>query len=448
MLSQEENEVLTRVGSGTEMGDLMRRYWLPVVFSSEVSAGGHAKRVRLLGEDLVVFRTPHGDVGLLEEHCSHRRVSLYFGRIEEDGLRCCYHGWKYGLDGQCLEMPNESPETDFKHAVRHPAYPCRELGGVVWAFMGKSAEIPPVPAFEWLSLPDNQRFVSKFYQFSNYFQALEGGIDSSHISFLHSPVNTTDPASIARIEKAGFGVGSAVQTADKSPRFEVIATDYGVMIGARRNAGGDEYYWRITQFLMPFYTMPPPQDRDPILHAHAWVPVDDEHFVNWTITWHPTRPLKEEELAALKGGLSAHVTTYAPATSEAYGDIRATPDGTTDYGMNWSNHRSDMFCGIPGFGVQDRAMTESQGPIYDRTRERLGSSDTAIIKVRSRLIDAARALRREGRSPGGLEAEHHRIRSTSLKLPRNAPWVEAVSERVVVPGYRPQANPSEGRSET
>jgi len=433
MLSEEDNEILTRVGPGTPMGDLMRHYWLPVVFSSELVAGGRTKRVRLLGEDMVVFRTKRGDVGLLGEYCSHRRVSLYFGRTEEDGLRCCYHGWKYGLDGQCLEMPNEAPETDFKHAVHHPAYPCRERGGLVWAFMGNGAEAPALPDFEWLGLPDNQRFISKFYQPSNYFQAMEGGIDSSHISFLHAPLNPTDPASIEKVEKAGFGVGSAVQTSDRSPRFEVVDTDYGVMIAARRKTTDDRYYWRITQFIMPFYTMPPPQDNDPILHSHAWVPADDEHFVNWTITWHPTRPLKEAELAALKGGMSAHITNYGPPTGEPYGDIRAIPDRTTDYDMDWEDHRTRMFCGIPGFGVQDRAMTESQGPIYDRTKERLGMSDTAIIQVRKCLIDSARALRNSRLAPPGLDPRLHHIRSTSLRLPMDSAWLEAVQDRVKIP---------------
>jgi len=436
MLTKEDNEILTRVGPDAPMGRLMRCYWLPVVFSSELLPGGRTKRVRLLGEDLVAFRTNQGTVGLLGEYCSHRRVSLYYGRTEEDGLRCCYHGWKYGLDGQCLEMPNEAPETDFKHAVRHPAYPCRELGGVVWVFMGDPAQAPSLPEFEWLGLPDDQRFISKYYQSCNYFQAIEGGIDSSHISFLHAPLNPTDPAAIERVEKAGFGIGSAVQTPDRSPRFEVVDTDYGVMIGARRNTDDERYYWRITQFIMPFYTMPPPQDNDPILHSHAWVPADDEHFVNWTITWHPTRPLTEAELAALKGGMSAHVTTYGPPTSEAYGDIRAIPDRTTDYGMDWEIHRTRMFCGIPGFGVQDRAMTESQTPIYDRTTERLGTSDTAIIKVRSCLIDAAKAVQENSSAPPGLDPKLHQVRATSLKLPKDTAWVEAVQERVNVPAKK------------
>lgn len=432
MLSREDNDILTRVGPGTLMGDLMRRYWMPVVLSDELRAGGRTKRVRVLGENMVAFRTVRGEPGLLDEFCSHRRVSLYFGRVEDDGLRCCYHGWKYGLDGRCLEMPNEAPETDFKHTVRHRAYPCRERGGVVWAFMGDPAHITDLPDFEWLGLPGDQRFISKYYQHSNYFQAMEGGIDSSHISFLHAPLDSADRASLESIEKAGFGVGTAVETSDRSPRFEVVDTDYGVMIGARRNIGGDRYYWRITQFLMPFYTMPPPQDEDPILHSHAWVPADDEHLVNWTITWHPTRPLKEEERAALHAGMSAHITDYGPPTNGPYGDIRPAAGPAGDYGMDWKAHRDRMFCGIPGFGMQDRAMTESQGPIYDRTRERLGTSDTAIVRVRRCLIDSARTLRSEQCDPPGRDPKLHHVRAASIRLPQDTAWVEAVRDRVCI----------------
>lgn len=432
MLSREDNDILTRVGPGTLMGDLMRRYWAPVALSDELPAGGRTKRVRLLGEDMVAFRTVRGEPGLLDEFCSHRRVSLYFGRVEDDGLRCCYHGWKYGLDGRCMEMPNEAPETDFRHTVRHRAYPCRERGGVVWAFMGDPAHLTGLPDFEWLGLPDDQRFISKYYQHSNYFQAMEGGIDSSHISFLHAPLDSADRASLESVEKAGFGVGTAVETSDRSPRFEVVDTDYGVMIGARRNIGGDRYYWRITQFIMPFYTMPPPQDEDPILHSHAWVPADDEHLINWTITWHPARPLKEEELAALHAGMSAHITEYGPPTNGPYGDVRPAAGPAGDYGMDWEAHRTRMFCGIPGFGMQDRAMTESQGPIYDRTRERLGTSDTAIVRVRRCLIDSARTLRSEQCDPPGRDPKLHQVRAASVRLPRDAAWVEAVRDRVCV----------------
>lgn len=410
------------------MGALMRRYWTPVLLSSELERGGRCKRIRLLGESLVAFRSGRGQVGLLGEFCSHRRVSLYFGRVEDSGLRCVYHGWKYGVDGQCLDMPNEAPETDFKHAVRHPAYPCREAGGLVWAYMGPSKEVPELPDFEWIHLPENQCFISKYYQQCNYFQALEGGIDSSHISFLHAPVDPRDNRTIEQIDKSGFGVGTAVKTSDTSPRFEVLETDYGVMIAARRNAGEDSYYWRITQFLMPFYTLPPPEAHDPIFQGHAWVPSDDGNLINWTITWHAERPLREEEIAAMETGMGAHVMGFAEPTSEPYGDIRPAARRENDYGMDWQAHQSKMFCGIPGFGMQDRAMTESQGPIFDRTKERLGTSDTAIIQVRRCLIDAATALANRNSPPPGLDPRWHRIRSTSLILPRDKVWVDGARE--------------------
>ena len=432
MLGKEDNEILTRVGPGTPMGALMRRYWVPVVLSSELDAGGRTKRIQLLGERMVAFRATQGEVGLLGEYCSHRRASLYFGRIEKDGLRCCYHGWKYALDGQCLEMPNESPETDFKHAVKHPAYPCEERGGIVWAYMGDPAHMTGLPDFEWVNVPDNQRFISKYYQDNNYFQALEGGIDSSHISFLHAPLDSADQESLDNIERAGFGVDTAVGTTDRSPRFEVVDTNYGVMIGARRNGGDERYYWRITQFIMPFYTMPPPQDKDPILHSHAWVPADDGHLINWTITWHPTRPLREEELISLNTGLSAHITDFEAPTNGPYGDIRPLARRAEDYGMDWEAHRTRMFCGMPGFGMQDRAMTESQGAIFDRTLERLGTSDTAIIQVRKCLIESAKMLRDQGDEPPGLDPALHHIRAASAQLPKDAAWVEAMKDQIQI----------------
>ena len=185
MLTADENAQLTRVGPGTLMGDLMRQYWIPVVLSSELPAGGRVKRVRILGEDLVAFRAPSGRVGLLGEFCSHRRASLYFGRNEEPGLRCVYHGWQYEPGGRCIDMPNERPESSFQDKVTHPAYPCAERGGVVWAYMGPASPPPGLPDLEWTEVPEDQRFVSKFWQDCNYLQALEGGVDPAHISFLH-----------------------------------------------------------------------------------------------------------------------------------------------------------------------------------------------------------------------------------------------------------------------
>jgi phenylpropionate dioxygenase-like ring-hydroxylating dioxygenase large terminal subunit len=431
MLSREDNELLTRTGSGTAMGSLLRRYWIPVVGGGELAPGGRVKRVQLLGERLIAYRTPDGSPGVIGEFCPHRGASLYFGRVEEQGMRCVYHGWKFGLDGQCVDMPSEPPESSFAAKVCHTAYPCAERGGLVWTYMGPAAA-PPLPDLEWTLLPADHVLVSKRVQDCNWFQALEGGIDSSHISFLHAPLDAGNAALARDLDRASFGVGAAVQTGDRAPRFEVVDTDYGVLIGARRTRPDGQWYWRFTQFLMPFYTMPPTDLEERIVQSHIWVPMDDTHVINWMVTWHTERPLTAEEIRVHVEGRGSHVCDYRPATPEPYGDVRTAARADNDYGMDWDTHRARMFCGIPGFGVQDQAIQESQGPIVDRTRERLGTSDTAIIQVRRRLLSAARALRERNAEPPGLDPASMLVRSASAVLPPGADWIEGAAARIVV----------------
>jgi phthalate 4,5-dioxygenase oxygenase subunit len=436
MLSREDNELLTRVGPGTAMGALLRRYWIPLVRSDEVEPGGRVKRVALLGERLIAHRTPEGVPGLVGEFCPHRGASLYFGRNETGGMRCAYHGWKFDLDGQCVEQPSEPPESAFAAKVCHTAYPCQDRGGVVWAYMGPPDTAPALPELEWTLLPQSHVFVSKRVQECNWFQALEGGIDSSHISFLHAPIRHDDSEVTRAMDRASFGVGAAVETGDRAPHFEVVDTDYGVLIGARRgHAQG--WYWRITQYLLPFHTMPPADVGDPIVQSHIWVPMDDTHVVNWMVTWHTERPLTADEISVHATGGGAHVCDFAPPTSEPYGDIRTAANRENDYHMDWEAHRTRMYCGIPGFGVQDQAIQESQGLIVDRSRERLGTSDTAIIQVRKRLLGAARALAERGTSPPGADPEAYLVRSTSIVLPAGAPWVKPAMARMMPRPGRP-----------
>jgi len=431
MLSRDDDELLTRTGPGTAMGALLRRYWIPVLQSSELSPGGRVKRVQLLGERLIAYRTPGGAPGVIGEFCPHRGASLYFGRVEEAGMRCAYHGWKFGLDGQCVEQPSEPRESSFAAKVCHTAYPCLERGGMIWTYMSPGSPTP-LPELEWTQLPENHVFVSKRVQDCNWFQALEGGIDSSHISFLHAPLDHHDSAITGAMDRASFGVGAAVQTGDRAPRFEVVDTDYGVLIGARRSQPDGRWYWRITQYLLPFYTMPPADYEDKVVQSHIWVPMDDTHLVNWMVTWHTERPLTEDEIALHKAGKGAHVCDYAPPTSEPYGDVRTAANRDNDYFMDWEAHRTRMFCGIPGFGVQDQAIQESQGLVVDRTKERLGTSDSAIIQVRKRLLNAARALRDHGAEPPGLRAAAFLVRSASAVLEPGADWVEGAKARIVV----------------
>jgi phenylpropionate dioxygenase-like ring-hydroxylating dioxygenase large terminal subunit len=430
-----DNERLTRVGPGTPMGRLLRSYWIPVVQSSELEPGLRAKRVSLLGERLVVYRTSSGKPAIAGEFCPHRLASLYFGRIEADGIRCVYHGWKFGTDGRCLEMPSQA--KPFCDSVSHVAYPCAERGGVVWTYMGEG-EPPPLPELEWTLLPAPNVFISKRVQECNWFQALEGGIDSSHIGFLHAPLDARDADTVKELDRASFGVGAAVQTGDKAPHFDVVDTDYGVLIGARRTWPDGRHYWRVSQFLMPFYTMPPTDMEAKIVQSHIWVPMNDTQVVNWMVTWHPERPLTREELVPHVEGKGSHVVDYAPPTSEPYGDIRTRDNRSNDYGMDWELHRTKMFCGIPGFGVQDQAIQESQGPTptVDRTQEHLGPSDAGIMRVRKRLLDCAKKLD-EGKKISRENPASFCVRSAAVVIAPGEDWVAGAAPRIVVrPGQQ------------
>ncbi len=436
MLSMEEHNLLYRLGPETPLGELMRRYWVPVLESSELEAGYRTKRVRILGEDLVAFRAQTGQVGLVGEYCPHRLAPLYFGRIEDTGLRCVYHGWKFGFDGRCLDMPNEPAASEFKDKVQHTAYPCAERGGVIWAYMGPPETQTGLPDLEWAMVPPEQRFISKFYQSCSFLTALEGGLDPAHISFLHGVVNTNDEALIRDFDRAAAGFGESLKM-ERTPYLDIADTDYGFILGARRQAEGNAYYWRITQYHLPFHSMPPVDlTEDSLYHTHMWFPSDDDHLVNWCVSWHPTRALTESELEAMQSGLSIHVTDFEPATNEVYGDIRPRGNRSNNYLIDWDEHRTRRFFGVPGVGLQDIAVTQNQPPLF-RTMERLGRSDIGLIRMRSQLLDAMTKLRDHGTPPPGTDPESFRIRPASLVLPRDAEWTEAARDHLASKVIKP-----------
>jgi phthalate 4,5-dioxygenase len=424
MLSREDNELLTRIGPGTPMGELMRRYWLPALLSSEIPTPDCPPiRVRLLGEDLLAFRDTRGAVGLLEAACPHRGASLFFGRNEDCGLRCVYHGWKFDVSGQCVEMPNEPAESDFKHKVRAVAYPCQERNGVVWTYLGPAELQPGFPELEWATVPPEQSYGSKRLQECNWAQAMEGGIDSSHISFLHRDKDRDDPT----LTRKGSAATKYI-TGDGAPQFEIVPTEYGMLIGARRKAEEDSHYWRITQWIFPWYTMIPAAGDIPI-GGHAWVPIDDEHTWTWSFNWHPSRPFSDEELSTMQAGMGIHCELIP-------GTFRPVRNKSNDYGIDRDWQASGRsFTGIKGLSEQDAGIQESMGPIFDRSRERLGSTDAAIIQARRRLLTAASDLQK-GIDPPALDPAGYRVRSAGLLLPRSAyNWPELARERVqAIPG--------------
>ena len=416
MLKDEDNLLLTGTAPGRPMGELFRRYWLPALLAEELPEPDCPPvRVTLLSERLLAFRDSAGRLGLVDEFCAHRGVSLWFGRNEEGGLRCAYHGWKYGVDGRCLEVPSEPEETGFCGRIRLKSYPLVEAGGVLWAYMGPAAARPPLPEFEWMALPASHRYLSKRRQECNYLQAMEGGLDSSHVSFLHSGELHTDP-----LHK---GTRGAEYQRDRLPRFEIAQSPGGLMIGARRNAEPGHCYWRVTQWIAPWYTMVPPYG-DNALNGHAWVPIDDESCIAWTMTYHPTRPLTAEELAAMAGGQGIHAALIP-------GSFRPVANRDNDYLIDRAAQKAGRtYSGVMGIANQDASLQESMGPLQDRSRENLASTDKAIVAARRRLRAALDGLR-DGAAPPGLDPQCHRVRSATFVVPADAPFATAREEAFI-----------------
>jgi phenylpropionate dioxygenase-like ring-hydroxylating dioxygenase large terminal subunit len=415
MLKTEVNELLTQIGPGTPAGDLFRQYWLPTLLAEELPQNDCPQvRVKILSERLIAFRDSEGRYGLMDEFCAHRGVSLWFGRVEEGGLRCAYHGWKYDVTGQCVEVPSEPENSNFSSKVKLTAYPLVKVGDILWTYMGDPEKRPELPEFEFAQVPPEQTYASKRWQESNWLQALEGGIDSSHVSWLHSGGLKSDP-----LFKGARG--NEYNLADLRPFFEVAEADGGLFIGARRNAEEGKYYWRITPWVMPSFTMVPPRGDHPV-HGHFWVPIDDENTWVYTFDYHPTRALTPEERQAMKDGHGVHSRNIP-------GTYRPQENKDVDYLMDReAQKRGETFSGVRGIAQQDASLQESMGPIVDRTKERLVSSDTGIIKARQKLRKAVEALRDDGVTPPGVDPEHHRIRSAAIVLPQEESFIESARE--------------------
>jgi len=422
MLTHEENRLLTETNPETPGGRYFRRYWLPALLASELPAPDCPPvRIRILGEDLLAFRDSDGRVGILDEFCPHRRASLFWGRNEQCGLRCVYHGWKFDVTGACVDIPSEPPEYRFQSKVQATSYPSREYGGVVWVYMGPAESTPELPKLEWALVPQSHRYVSKRHQETNYLQAIEGGIDSSHSNYLHASVDAfrmTDEY-VAKVRNSD-NLRARYHLLDRAPRFAVQKTDYGLIIAARRNAEEDTYYWRFTQFLLPSHTMIPSQ-KGLSLHGHCWVPRDDDSCWVWTISWNPDRPLDEAEWKEIREDTFVHATVD-PVT------LRPERNRTNNYLIDRDLQKTTSMTGIHGFAAQDMALQESMGRNVDRTRERLGTSDTAIIATRRLLLQEIADLQ-VGREPfAASHGDVYWVRSASTVLKRDVDFAEVARD--------------------
>ena len=433
MLRTEDNEAITRVGPGTLMGNLMRQYWVPAMLSSELPRPDCPPvRVLLLGEKLIGFRDSTGKVGLLGNFCPHRGASLFYARNEECGLRCVYHGWKFDVDGRCTDMPSEPPESNFKDKVRAKAYPCAERGGLVWTYMGPRETPPPLPDLEATQLPTEQTVALAYLRNCNWLQGMEGDIDTAHISFLHFGSDSPDDAPP--------GTFRYYTLKHRAPRYAVLDTSYGAMYGAYRPAGPGQNYWRIAQFLFPFWTMPPTGLLGGKFVARAWVPLDDEHMMMFMTI--PARTEHSRTLLEPTGPVV--VPELLPNTTGWLGRFRLAACEDNDYMMDRDAQEHDEeYSGITGIHLQDQAITESMGPVYDRSQEHLGSSDAMVIRVRRLLLKAARALAADGTVPPGVDdPASYAVRSGGVYLDEGADWVSATKELREAYVTHPELNPA------
>ena len=434
MLTREENELLTRVEGDAPMGQMMRRHWTPACLAEELPEPGCApRRLRLFGEDLVAFRGLDGVVAILGEHCPHRLASLAYARVEQSSLQCLYHGWKIDGAGRVIDMPSE-PEGRRSKPIGHLAYPAREAGGLIWIYMGPQGpqvSVPEFPLPPWMDKPDNSIAAGKIHEAANWAQSIEGTIDSSHSSSLHSSSIRADAGVTGSSDRSdSTDLQVARPSNDPSPRIEVQLTGYGFRYAAIRRpiANPDTTdYVRVTVHVAPYITMPPTADRYRM--AHVFVPVDDHNSMFFFIAWSDTAVLDQKvwqrENAANMG-------------VDIDSDYRKLRNRENDYLQDRDAMKHGSFTGIQGIPFQDMAMQESMGPITDRTREHLGASDLAIVRFRQMMLQAVREFIAGRPAIGTAEP---RVPLTNLRafdalLPKGSPWRELRASPEEIASFR------------
>ena len=420
MLTREDNDLLTRTGPGTPMGDLFRRFWQPVALAEEAAEPDQPpKRLKIMGEDLLLFRQTDGRIGLVEPRCAHRGADLYFGRNEECGLRCVYHGWKFDADGRCVDLPNMQPgraRDNIMKSARIRSCPVREWGGQIWAWFGPEDRMPELPMVEWALVPPENRYVSKKLQECNWAQSLEGAIDTAHFSYVHrvlSPEGTGKPV-----------YGDKRQQwihEDGAPIFEVMDHEGGLVMGGARRADPGELYWRISQYLVPNHSLAPGTFPGEPYAAQSWVPVDDENCWIYTVTWRTDGPITDEEFERYESGRSVHAMV-----DENYVPLR---NRGNEYMLDREAQRTRLFMGITGLSEQDAAIQDSQGRIADRSRETLTPSDAGIVQFRKLVLGLARDLQQGKEPPHASRPEVYAAHSGGAVEPESLSFAEVLEKR-------------------
>ena len=423
-MTPEENDLLCRVEGDAPMGQLMRRHWTPVCLLEEVSEpDGTPVRARVFGENLVAFRDSDGRVGVLDEACPHRRASLVLGRNEEGGLRCLYHGWKMDVDGNVLEMASEPAASGMAQKVRHKAFPAKEWGGFVWAWFGPQDAVPQFSPPAWAPNADVRVSIAKVLLPCNWAQILEGAIDSAHSSTLHSSDMVP-----ARVDSAKATDKAWLRpSTDKAPRLQVQRCGYGFRYAALRrpiaNAATHEYV-RSTVFVAPATALIPPNNLYNV--ANINVPMDDTHTAFYFIAWGEPSQTPETE-------------TWRKFLCQTVGvdldpDYRPLRTRENRFWQDRAAMKAGNFTGISGFPNQDVAMWVTMGPIADRSAERLGASDLAVVEFRRQMLDAVRAFQKGEPAIGtGDAAIASTVCAYQAIVPKSTDWREFKAQPVGAP---------------
>ncbi|MGW5151498.1 Rieske 2Fe-2S domain-containing protein [Rhodococcus koreensis] len=416
MLTNAENELLTAVDSETPMGELLRRYWIPALLSADLpEADCTPKRVQLLGENFVAFRDTNGEVGVLDEACPHRGASLALGRVEDCGIRCLYHGWKFGTDGTIQDTPN-MPNPQYKNRFKAPAYPVREAGDIIWVYLGPTDKEPAFPHYPMMDVPAENRVVTSVFMDCNWFQVMEGGIDSSHVGILH--------ADVIQAMRNGLDVfhNSNVRhfnTDDNAPALEIGDTEFGFHYAAIRSGSGTDAGTRnvrVTPFILPYSTMIPPGT-----FQNLYTPVDYGTTQWFIVTFNPDGPLDHDEVMQLLG-------LDEPGLLDEERRFNANVENR--FFQSPEKMKDGSFSGMRGLIWEDAAVQISMGTVIDRTREKVVPADLAVLRARRLFLESLRRMEK-GESPIGAElADSSGIFSPEAYVAEGEPWTS------LVPGHK------------
>jgi phenylpropionate dioxygenase-like ring-hydroxylating dioxygenase large terminal subunit len=420
MLKPDDNELLTRVGPGTPMGRMLREYWMPALRSDALVADGAPARVRLVGENFVAFRGSSGKVGFLYEACPHRGASMVLGRNEENSLRCIFHGWQIDVNGKLLDVPCEpaNRREAFKAGVTVKHFSTREAGGLVWVYLGKEAQPPAFPEFEFNTLPASHVCARRAIVHYNWLQGLEAHLDASHVGILHSGfLDSKKPLAIGIRDLS-------LATMHRAPRTEMHPTPYGLREGALRELDDGTTYARIREVALPFFTFIPHAAHEPC-SGRATVPIDDEWDAEWYILYDPHKPLSQRAIDMLWEGADPDADNFAASLGTA--------------ANNWHQDREAMkrhWSGFPrSIPFEDFIITESMGPRVDRSVEQLGQADIILVQVRRLLLNAVNAFQQGQPLHFNVDAETYRgIRAIAATIPTERDWreVDPVRERIAL----------------